>query len=145
MKMKKMKFSTLASRILVISGLFQSLTIVTHINMITNLYSTIIGFYMFGFVLFTILNILNGVNISSKKSMVILLSTYLVSIVQIAFGLLFVNAALTEVKTVADVVITNNMILSLSYIGVSILLTVIALILTTIHNVRYTEEYQIYM
>ncbi|GAU75742.1 hypothetical protein [Fusibacter sp. 3D3] len=144
--MKKMKTSkgVWASRMLLFSGLFQMIVITTHINMITGLYSTIIGFYMFAFVLFTIINILNGVNYAAKKSVATLVTTYIVSLVQMGFAFLFVKETLNEVALYPEITITKNMMTSLSFVGVSVGLTVLALVLATLYNFKKDQDISIY-
>ena len=144
MKKVKTSLSVWGSRMLILSGMFQSMVITTHINMMTNLYSTLIGFYMFAFVLFTIINILNGVNFAAKKSLVTLITTYIVSIIQCVFAALFVNTALYEVKMIEDVTLTKGMIMSFSYMGVSVALSIIALICVTVFQVKKQKDISIY-
>jgi len=144
MKKLKTSLSVWGSRMLILSGLFQTMVITTHINMITNLYSTIIGFYMFAFVLFTIINILNGVNFAAKKSATTLITTYIVSVFQCSFAFLFAREALNEVKNIADVTLTKEMIMSLSYMGVSVGLTLAALTFVTIYYFKKQNDISIY-
>lgn len=134
-----------ASRILIISGLVQSAVITTHINLIINLYSTIVGFYMFGFVLFTIVNILNGVNFSSKKSLVTLITTAITSMIQSTFAVLYVSVLLEEVSKYADVTMDQQMITSMGFIGLSSALTLISVLLATLFYFKKTDSYQLYL
>lgn len=142
---KKYNMSKWASRILIISGLVQSAVITTHINLIINLYSTIVGFYMFGFVLFTIVNILNGVNFSSKKSLVTLITTAITSMIQSTFAVLYVSVLLEEVSKYADVTMDQQMITSMGFIGLSSALTLISVLLATLFYFKKTDSYQLYL
>lgn len=142
---KKYNMSKWASRILILSGLIQSGVITSHINLITNLYSTIVGFYMFGFVLFTIVNILNGVNFSSKKSLVTLATTYVTSAIQIAFAVLYVRVLFSEISKYAEVTMDQQMITSMGFIGFSTALTLISVLLATLFYFKKTDSYQLYL
>lgn len=134
-----------ASRILVISGLIQSGVIKTHINFIISLYSQIIGFYMFAFVLFTIVNILNGVNFSSKKSLVPLVSTYVTSAIQIMFGWLYVSTVLSEVNQYAEIAFDKSASMSTGFIGLSVVMTLVAMVLASVHYFKKTEIIEDYL
>lgn len=134
-----------ASRILILSGLIQSAVITSHINLIINLYSTIVGFYMFGFVLFTIVNILNGVNFSSKKSLVTLITTFVTSMIQTIFAVLYVGVLLQEVNKYAEVSMDQQMLTSMGFIGLSTALTLISVLLATLFYFKKTDSYQLYL
>lgn len=142
---KKYNMSKWASRILILSGLIQSAVITTHINLIINLYSTIVGFYMFGFVLFTIVNILNGVNFSSKKSLVTLITTFITSMIQTTFAVLYVGVLLQEISKYAEVSMDRQMLTSMGFIGLSTALTLISVLLATVFYFKKTESYQLYL
>lgn len=142
---KKYNMSKWASRILILSGLIQSAVITSHINLIINLYSTIVGFYMFGFVLFTIVNILNGVNFSSKKSLVTLITTYVTSAIQFTFAVLYVRVLLSEISKYAEVTMDQQMITSMGFIGLSTALTLISVLLATLFYFKKTDSYQLYL
>jgi hypothetical protein len=134
-----------ASRILILSGLIQSAVITSHINLIINLYSTIVGFYMFGFVLFTIVNILNGVNFSSKKSLVTLITTFVTSLIQTTFAILYIRVLLQEISKYAEVSMDQQMITSMGFIGLSTALTLISVLLATLFYFKKTDSYQLYL
>jgi len=142
---KKYNMSKWASRILILSGLIQSAVITSHINLIINLYSTIVGFYMFGFVLFTIVNILNGVNFSSKKSLVTLITTFVTSMIQTIFAVLYVGVLLQEVNKYAEVSMDQQMLTSMGFIGLSTALTLISVLLATLFYFKKTDSYQLYL
>jgi hypothetical protein len=145
MSYKKLNLLKWASRLIILSGLIQSLMITTHINMITNLYSTIIGFYMFAFVMMTIMNMMNGLNFSSEKSLVILASFYLVSILQTFCAYLFVRVSLVEVSLYADVALDALMTKSIGSMGISTLLTLISLIMLTRYYMKPADIIEQYL
>jgi len=125
--------------ILTISGFIQLAFITNHINTITKVYENIVGFYMFIFVLTSIINILNGFNFSNKKSMITLVATILVTIVQTIAGYKYIDILLTEVSTRSQVVMNTEMIISISFIVFSALSSIIASIIGIIFITRKTE------
>lgn len=138
-KKKRLKFSKLVSNILVLSGVFQMTVLQIHIRMINNLFSAIIGFYLFAFILFTIINILNGANFSAKKSVLSIITIYSITGIQIFIGALFISVTLNEVATIAEVSMTNDTRLSILFLIISMGASVIACITSVIFYFRKTE------
>ena len=102
-------------------------------------------FRSFGFVLFTIVNILNGVNFSSKKSLVTLITTYVTSAIQFTFAVLYVRVLLSEISKYAEVTMDQQMITSMGFIGLSTALTLISVLLATLFYFKKTDSYQLYL
>lgn len=138
-KKRNLKLSKLVSKILVLSGIFQMAVLQMHIDVINNLFSSIIGFYMFGFMLFTIINILNGANFTAKKSVVSIGAIYLITGIQIAFGSLFIGVILNEVKNIAEVVMDKDIIITISFFGVSMVASILACIFAVLFYFRKSE------
>lgn len=139
MKKKRMRLSSFVSTILVLSGLMQTAVLRIHIEMIINLFSTIIGFYMFCFVLLTIINILNGSNFSPQKSKINIVVIYLITLLQILFGGLYIGVAINEVNTIAEVSMTSGMVQSFIFFGISMLASIIACVAATMFYNRDNE------
>ncbi len=144
MKLKRLRLSKVVSSIFVMSGLFQCAVMKTHIDMIVNLFSTIIGFYLFVFILTTVINILNGTNFSSKKSKLNIFSAYFITVIQIIIGILFILTALKEVDLIAEVSLNARMIKSFVFMGVSMLASIIACVVATVFYYR-EEEMDMYL
>lgn len=138
-KKKNLKLSKLVSRALILSGIFQMAVLQMHIDVINNLFSSIIGFYMFAFMLFTIINILNGANFTAKKSLVSIGAIYLISGIQITFGGLFIGVILKEIETMVEVTMDTNTLISISFLSVSMLASVIACVFSVVFYFRKSE------
>lgn len=139
MKIRKLKLSSMVSNILVFSGLFQLAVISLHVKMIINLYSQIVGVYLFVFVLLTIMNILNGSNFTGKKSVINIVAIYFVTLLQLVFGVLFTLVAINEVYWIPEVIMDQTMIFSISAIGVSIVASIAAAVTATVFHFKATE------
>ncbi len=139
MKISSFKLSAMVSRILIISGLYQSAVIQIHVKMINDLYSQIIGLFLFVFILLTIMNIMNGSNFTSKKSAINIFAIYLVSTLQTIFGILFIIITLNEVYWIPEVLMSNTVTISVASIVVSIVASFISGIVATIFYFRATE------
>lgn len=138
-RLKKVGLNSYVKGLLTLSGFFQLTILTTHIATITGIYETIIGLYMFVFVLASIFNILNGFNFSSKKSVITLIATYFGTSLQTLFGGLFLSVLFHESATIPEVVMDSNMILSISFILFSIVASIIATILATIFYLKKSE------
>ncbi len=100
---------------------------------------------MFGFVLFTIINILNGVNFSNKKSGITLLMTYLTSIVEILFAVFYMKTTVGEIAMYEDVVMNTQIMKSFGFMGVSVGLTILAVIFATVFFFKKQDQVSLYI
>lgn len=143
-KKKKKHLNKQARLLLVISGLLQLALIQIHIKMIINLYTTIIGFYLFAFVLFTLLNILNGSALSAAKTKMNIASISFVTALQVIFGFLYIRIALVEVATKANISFDTTMLISIIIISASVALSIISLIMAALY-LKKKDDKLIYM
>lgn len=139
-KKRKRHLNKQAKFLLVLSGLLQLGLIQVHINMIINLYTNIIGFFLFTFVLFTLLNILNGSALGSIKTKMNIVSIAIVTAFQGFFAFLYVRVIFIEIATKKAIDFNVGMLLSITVMGASLLLSIISLILVSIYYAKRDDK-----